>query len=262
MLKHLRTLALAAAVFGAAGMYVQAKENPPEIFLTPAKEPAKVELPKPDADGFIALFNGKDLTGWDGNPELWSVADGTIQGLTTKEKPTKGNTFLIWKGGDVSDFELHFKYKIVGGNSGVQYRSKVIDPKTWRVGGYQADFEAGKTYSGINYNEGNVAGKRGILADRGTKVHYKADGTKEVTKLEKSSADLQAAIKNEDWNEYVIIAKGPHMIHKINGNVTSEVIDEDKAALASGVLALQVHAGPPMNVQFKDIKLKPMTSGK
>src|SRR5260221_251042 len=96
--------------------------------------------------GFKPLFNGTDLTGWEGNPKLWSVKDGCITGQTTKENPAKGNTFLIWKGGDVDDFELRFSYKIVPGdeknfgNSGVQYRSKILDPANWVVGGYQADF--------------------------------------------------------------------------------------------------------------------------
>ena len=245
MLKKLSLIALGAAVgFSTIGLSLQAADD------AKAKTEAKAEA------GWVDLFNGKDLTGWEGNTELWSVQDGAITGKTTKEAPIKANTFLILKDQEVADFELTFKYKIVNGNSGIQYRSKVLDPKTWRVGGYQADFEAGKTYSGINYNEGKVAGNRGILAQRGTKVHYKADGTKEETKLEMTSEQLQAAIKNEDWNEYTVIAKGPHMIHKINGNVTSEVIDEDKAAVAKGILALQVHAGPPMTVQFKDIKIK------
>ena len=108
------------------------------------------------------LFNGKDLTGWKGL-DFWSVEDGCITGRTTKEKPTKGNTFLVWQGGEVGDFEFTFKYKIVGGNSGVQYRSKVVDEKNFVVSGYQADFEAGKTYSGILYEDKG----RGILAQRG-----------------------------------------------------------------------------------------------
>src|SRR5687768_7342103 len=87
-------------------------------------------------DGFKQLFNGKDLADWEGNPAFWSVKDGTITGQTTKENPTKGNTFLIYKGGNGDDFELRLSYKIVGGNSGIQYRSKVIDPKKWVVGGY------------------------------------------------------------------------------------------------------------------------------
>jgi hypothetical protein len=245
-LKTLTALVLAAGV----GLSTTA------LLVRGDEKPAAAPAAKPDADGFVPLFNGTDLTGWEGNSDFWSVKDGAITGQTTKEKPTKGNTFLVWKGGEVADFELRFKYKLVGGNSGVQYRSKLIDPKTWRVGGYQADFEAGKKYSGINYNEAGVAGKRGILAERGTKVHYKADGTKEVTKLEKTSEQLQDAIKNEDWNEYVVVAKGAELTHSINGHVTSVVIDEDPAALKSGILALQVHAGPPMTVQFKDIQYK------
>jgi len=208
--------------------------------------------------GFKSLFNGKDLKGWDGNPKLWSVQDGTITGRTTAEDPIKGNTFLIYTNGPVQDFELRFKYKIVGGNSGVQYRSKVLDAATWRVGGYQADFEAGKTYSGILYDEGGVAGGRGIMAERGQKVVWGADGKKQVTGTTgKSSAELQAAIKNEAWNDYVVTVKGNHFTHEINGNVTVDVTDEDASKrVNSGILALQVHAGPPMTVQFKDIQLK------
>lgn len=249
MLKKLSLIALGAAV-GVSSLGLSMKA------VADAAKPAAAA--PADAEGFQPLFNGKDLTGWEGNPELWSVQDGAITGKTTAEKPIPGNTFLILKDKEVGNFELRFQYKIVGGNSGVQYRSKVMDPKTFRVGGYQADFEAGTKYSGINYNEGNVAGKRGILAERGTKVHYKADGTKEESKLAMTSEQLQESIKKEDWNEYVIIAKGPHMIHKINGNVTSEVIDEDKAAIKTGIIALQVHKGPPMTVQFKDIKIKEM----
>jgi len=118
------------------------------------------------------LFNGKDLTGWKGL-DFWSVEDGVITGRTTKEKPTKGNTFLIWEG-EVADFELTFQYKIVGGNSGggIQYRSK--DFGDFVVGGYQGDFEGGKTYSGILYEERG----RGILCPRGQRVAITADGKK------------------------------------------------------------------------------------
>ena len=91
-----------------------------------------------DGAGYRSLFNGKDLLGWDGNPKFWSVRDGTITGQTTAENPTQGNTFLIWRLGTVEDFELHLSYRIVGGNSGIQYRSK--DLGNWVVGGYQADY--------------------------------------------------------------------------------------------------------------------------
>ena len=94
-----------------------------------------------DEAGFKPIFNGRTLDGWDGNPKFWSVEDGAITGRTTKENPTKGNTFLIWRQGPVDDFVLRLKYKIVGGNSGIQYRSREVD--SWVVAGYQGDFEAG-----------------------------------------------------------------------------------------------------------------------
>ena len=211
--------------------------------------------------GFKKLFIGKNLSGWSGNPDLWSAKDGTITGQTTAEHPAKGNTFLIWTNGNVSDFELHFSYKIVPnndkgfGNSGVQYRSKVLDTNNWVVGGYQADFEAGSTYSGILYEEK----MRGILAQRGQKTVIKdADGKAkvEVTGSVGNSDEIQAAIKKEDWNDYVVIAKGNHLQHFINGKQTVDVTDEGATAAKSGVLALQLHAGQPMTVQFKDIRIK------
>ncbi len=209
------------------------------------------------------LFNGKDLSNWEGNSELWSVKDGAIVGSTTKEKPAKGNTFLIWKGGDVSDFELTLKYKTEPGdekgfaNSGIQYRSKVVDPVNFVVGGYQADFEAGKTYSGILYEEKG----RGILAKRGEKVVIKEGEDPKKPKLEKTgevgnSEEIQSSIKQGDWNDYRIVAKGNHLQHFINGKATVDVTDETAIGAKSGVLALQLHAGPPMKVSFKDIVLK------
>ncbi len=203
-----------------------------------------------DEAGFKPIFNGRNLDGWDGNPKFWSVEDGTITGRTTTDNPTQGNTFLIWREAPVDDFVLRLKYKIVGGNSGIQYRSREVDP--WVVAGYQGDFEAGDTFSGILYEEK----ARGILALRGQKVTINADGSKDAKQVT-DSKQLQAGIKKEDWNEYEITAQGNHLIHKINGQVTAEVIDnqKDKAA-ESGILALQLHAGPPMTVQFKDIMLK------
>ena len=206
------------------------------------------------------LFNGKDLSGWEGNTKLWSVKDGAITGITTNEGETKigHNTFLVWKGGTVQDFELTFKYKIVGGNSGLQYRSK--EQKAGDAGpiisGYQADFEAGKTYSGILYEERG----RGILANRGdkTKVIAGPDGKPKVEVVGKvgDSNEIQAAIKNDDWNDYRVVAKGNHLQHFINGKQTVDVIDEHEGAAKEGVIALQIHQGPAMTVQFKDLVLK------
>jgi len=198
------------------------------------------------------IFNGKDLAGWEGDPSLWSAEDGAIVGRTTADAPIKNNTFLIWKDGKVGDFRLTFEYKIEGGNSGVQYRSKVIDPQKWIVGGYQADIDSSPTYSGINYDERG----RGILAERGTRARINPDGMKEVKSFG-DAAELQKSIKKDDWNKYVVEAIGPRMRHAINGKLMSVVIDRDaKNAVKEGVLALQVHAGPPMVVRFRNLALK------
>lgn len=200
--------------------------------------------------GFKPIFNGQNLDGWDGNPKFWSVADGTLVGQTTPENPTEANTYLIWRDGTVDDFILRLQYKIVGGNSGIQYRSRELGK--WVIGGYQADMEAGPNYTGILYEERG----RGIVTQRGQKVILQTDGTKSVEKVA-DSAELQKLVKPEDWNEYELIAQGDHLTHKINGAVFSETIDGDaKQRTLSGLLALQLHAGPPMKVQYKNIRLK------
>jgi len=206
--------------------------------------------------GFEKIFDGKTLKGWNGNPKLWSVKDGAITGQTTKENPTKGNTFIIWEG-KTGNFDLRLDYKIIGGNSGIQYRSfKADGPDEWRIGGYQADFEAGDTFSGICYGERF----RGILSLRGKKTTLTVgdDGKlkKEVEEFAKD-ADIAKAIKKEDWNSYRIVARNFNLTHYINDVKTTQVVDHDrKTRRADGLLALQLHAGPPMTVQFKNIRIK------
>jgi hypothetical protein len=198
------------------------------------------------------IFNGKDLKGWEGNPEIWSVEDGTIVGRTSADKPLENNTFLIWKDGKVGDFRLKFEYKIEGGNSGVQYRSKVIEPKGWIVGGYQADIDSSPTYTGINYDERG----RGILAERGKRVRIDESGKSQVESFG-DAAELQKSVKTDGWNKYVVEAIGPRMRHTINGKLMSVVVDRDaKNAVQEGVLALQVHKGPPMVVRFRNFSLE------
>jgi len=209
---------------------------------------------------FKEIFNGKDLTGWTGDPSFWSLKEGAITAQTTKENPASGNTFLIWTNGTVSDFELRCSFRLAANNSdgfansGIQYRSKVLDPVNWVVGGYQADMEAGATYTGILYEERM---SREVMAARGEKVVWDKDCKKQVTGSLGSSEDLQKAIKQGDWNDYVVSARGNHLQHFINGHQTVDVIDdcESKRAM-SGVLALQLHAGPPMIVQFRNLQLK------
>src|SRR5688572_10038198 len=149
-----------------------------------------------DDEGFVSIFNGKDLNNWDGDPKFWRVEEGAIVGETTAEKPTRGNTFIIWKDGEVDDFELKVSYRIKGqNNSGIQYRSK--RQNDWVVGGYQADIDAGDTYSGILYDE---KGTRGIMAERGERAVFDKEGKKLAEKFAEKEA-LQKEIKKEDWNE-------------------------------------------------------------
>lgn len=204
-----------------------------------------------EKDGFKSIFDGKTLKGWEGKKEFWSVEDGAITGRTTKDNPTKGNTFLIWQDGKLADFELRLQFRIENHNSGIQYRSKHLGD--FVVGGYQADIEGGEKYIGILYEEKG----RGILAQRSTKVVIDADGKKNVVGKTVDSKVILASIKKKDWNEYVVIAKGNHLIQKINGHTTIDVTDNQSSKRAmSGILALQLHAGPSMVVQFKDIQLK------
>ena len=210
-------------------------------------------VPRAEEPGFKSLFNGKDLTGWKGDRKRWSVEEGAITGRNSADDPLPHNMFLIWQGGQPADFELRLKYRIVGGNSGVQYRSKVLDADKFIVGGYQADIDSNPNYTGMNYDEKG----RGILAHRGAKIQIAPDGAKRLVGTFGDKDALQAKIRNEDWNDYVISAKGNHLRHYVNGVLMSEVIDHQKGkAATSGVLAFQVHRGPPMKVQFKDIRIK------
>jgi hypothetical protein len=202
--------------------------------------------------GVTVLYDGGDLSGWKGRADLWSAENGEIVGRTVKGKPIKGNTFLIWEGGQPDNFELTAQFKIEGGNSGIQYRSKVVDEEKSVVGGYQADIDFGNRYAGILYEEKG----RGILAERGQKVTIKSDGSKNVDQFGKAEA-LGTGIHPGQWNDFRVVADGNHLQHFINDTMTMEVIDQqsDKAA-TSGVIALQVHAGPPMTVRFKNIKIR------
>ena len=206
-----------------------------------------------DDDGFRSIFNGENLDGWDGNPELWRVEEGAITGQTTAEKPTDGNTFIIWDQGEVDDFELRLEVRIEGGNSGIQYRSHELPDQRWVVGGYQADFEAGDTWSGILYDEKG----RGVLAQRGQRTTIGDNHRPAVDEQFAESGELNAHIRKGEWNQYHIIARGNVLIHRINGHTMVEVTDDDEAGRSmQGILALQLHAGPPMKVQFRNIELK------
>ena len=205
-------------------------------------------------DGFKPLFNGKDLTGWDGNPELWSVEDGVITGKTTGPEQLKYNQFLIWRGGEVKNFELSAKVKVTGNNSGIQYRSEEL-PKNgkWSVGGYQCDIHPNAPYNAMIYEERG----RGITVLNGQGVVADPESKRWLT-------DVRDTVKVDpaEWHEYSIIAKGNHIVHKIDGNLTAEFYDfDEKKRSLEGLLAFQIHQGPAMHVQIKDIMLKTLPDG-
>jgi hypothetical protein len=204
-------------------------------------------------DEFVSLFDGKTLKGWRGYEKFWSVKDGVIVGKSSPQNKVSPNTFLIHEK-EVADFELHFEYRFaVAGNSGVQYRSRVLDEKKFSVGGYQGDFEAGKKYTGILYEERG----RGILANRGQQVVIDAKGKKKAQKKKLPNVDAIEKIKLGDWVKYIVIAKGNHLQHFVNGVKTIDVIDNQvEKRKMKGVLAFQMHQGNPMEIQFRNIKIK------
>jgi type 1 glutamine amidotransferase len=203
---------------------------------------------------FKPIFDGRTLDGWkSADMSYWSVQDGAITARSTKEHPVTTNQFLVWQLGQMDDFELTLTYRITGtpaANSGIQIRSRV-EPDGHAVG-YQADIDLAGRYAGALYDERG----RGMLAERGQKTVIGSDGKMTKTSLGDAEA-LMTNIKKGDWNDYHIIARGGHITLKVNGQVTAEVLDNDrKNRDLSGVLALQLHSGPPMTVQFKDIRLK------
>jgi hypothetical protein len=214
--------------------------------------------------GFKPIFDGKTLHGWEGDPKLWRVEDGAITGQTTADNPAKNNTFLIWRGGKVADFELKLEFRMPNtgfANSGVQYRSREEPKKVgrWVVGGYQADMDGDNQYTGILYDERG----RGILAMRGQKTAIGADHRPKLVEQFADSNQLAKTIKNRQWNQYHIIARGNHLVQKINGRLMIDVTDNDaEKRKLEGILALQIHVGEPMKVQFRNIRLKVLPAAK
>ena len=203
--------------------------------------------------GFVSLFNGKDLTGWTGNPRLWTVRDGAVTGQTTSENRIAENNFLIWTGGEPENFELRCKFRLQGGNSGIYFHSK---PRTAMqreiLTGPQADFSADNKWTGVlmEYT------MREILAERGQIVEIDKNGKKKITGKTGDPTTLLKGIDITQWNDYTVITRDGHTTLKINGVTMCEVKDNDPNRPKSGKLALQIHRGPDMLVQFKDIRIK------
>ena len=206
-------------------------------------------------DGFTPLFNGKDLSGWEGDPKLWKVEDGIVSGTCAGPDALANNTFLIWRGGKVKDFELRATVRVIGdNNSGIQYRSREVpEVAPWVITGYQIDIHPALVHTGMTYEERG----RGIFGLNGKNVLLDPDGALwQVSEHEPVKADVS------QWNEYTVIARGNHLIHQINGQTTSELTDHDEKKRATeGLLAIQLHRGNPNTVQIKDLRLKVLTDG-
>lgn len=208
----------------------------------------------PDRNGFVQIFDGKTLNNWEGDPTYWKVENGMLTGTVTPETILKRNTFIIWRGGLTSDFELKVEYRITeGGNSGINYRSVEIPDLPFALKGYQADIDGANLYTGQNYEERG----RTFLALRGQKVILETDKKPVIVSTPASSDSLKQFIKNNDWNQVHLIVKGNKMQHFINGVLMSEVTDNDTInRKMEGLLGVQVHVGPPMKVEYRNFLLK------
>ena len=206
------------------------------------------ETPKPPP-GFIAVFNGKNLDGWEGNPKYWHVADGCLTGVA--DGKLDYNRFILWRGGKPRNFEVQVKVKVTsGGNSGIQYRS-VERPELGEsvVAGYQCDVVPNRAdYNGMLYEE---RGRR-ILAHTGEKVIIDPKGQPWVV----GEFPLKV-FKFGEWHDFRVLAEGNHLQHWIDGQQTVDVIDlDEKHRRFEGVFGVQVHKGPPMKIQYRDFFLK------
>lgn len=224
------------------------RESQP-VRIVPGTEPAPGLEP-----GFVSLFNGRDLNGWEGDRRIWSVCDDAITGQTTAEVRIRENNFLLWKD-EVEDFELRLRFKLEGGNSGIYYRSRIRpadQTKGEALVGTQADFDATGRWTGVimEYT------LREVLAERGERVTIDEKGKKQVSGSLGDSQQLLQLVKTNEWNDYHVLARGGHVVLRINSHVMSELDDRDPKRLVRGWLGLQVHTGPPMRVQFKDIFLR------
>jgi hypothetical protein len=211
--------------------------------------------PAPDgSEGFEAIFNGKTLDNWDGDPKFWRVEEGGIVGESTPDKQVGPNTFIIWRGGKPANFELKLQYKINNTNSGIQYRSvEMPEAGKWVLKGYQADIDAQNRYSGQLYEERG----RGFLAMRGQFTRMWDGGKKTLIGSPGDGDALKAVIKENDWNDFHVIARDNMIVHVLNGHVMCAFIDDDpKGRAMEGLLGFQLHSGPPMRVEFRNILLR------
>ena len=217
-------------------------------FLTLGAQPVEPDF-EPDP-GFVSLFDGKSLSGWEADPRYWSVTDGSIHGETTADKKLAGNTFCVWNDGRLKNFVLKLRFRLTNGNSGVQFRSD--RDGQWTVKGYQADIATHPGIMGALYEERG----RGMLVRPGQFAVATVEGAVQAVGGVADPERFKKAVLWTGWNTYVIAARGNHITQTINGCQTAELIDAGPAMAREGVLALQLHAGPPMMVEFRDIQVR------
>ena len=222
--------------------------------------------------GFVEIFDGKTLNNWEGDPTYWRVENGNLVGEITPSTILKTNSFIIWKGGQPADFELKGEFNITEkGNSGINYRSERLTDIPFALRGYQADIDGANRYTGQNYEERG----RTTLAYRGqiTSINPQSgtwtaeDVRKKVqrnawTELSVTGSlghmdSLKTKIKSQDWNTFHLVVKGNRLQHYINGILMSDVTDKDAVnGKQKGLLGVQVHVGPPMKVQYRNLRIK------
>lgn len=223
--------------------------------------PKQSDRPEPvsgDEPGFERIFDGRTLAGWEGSPTYWRVEDGALVGEITPATVIKSNTFIVWRGGRPKDFELKLDYRITqDGNSGINYRSSVV-PDTvtpanaFAMRGYQFDLDGRKRYPGNNYEEQG----RLFLAVRGQMTHV-VGGRPPIVTSTFGDADALAQFVTDDWNAVHIVARGNVLTHILNGRLMTVVVDDDAPNRpADGLIGVQVHVGPPMKVEYRNIRLK------
>ncbi len=222
--------------------------------------PKQSDRPEPiegDEAGFQSIFDGKTLGGWEGDPTYWRVSDGLMTGEITPETVIKSNTFIIWQGGELQDFELKVDYRITAaGNSGINYRSVVVPDKVtpsnrFAMRGYQCDIDGKNRYAGNNYEEKG----RLFLAQRGDVTHV--TGTRKPVVLSRLGENSELArLITDGWNSVHLIIRGNILMHSINGQLMSMVVDDDPNRARKGQIGVQVHVGPPMKVEYRNWRLK------
>lgn len=215
------------------------------------------ELLEGDESGFQSIFDGRTLDGWQGDPTYWRVSDGLMTGEITPETVIRSNTFIIWQGASPEDFELKVDCRITAsGNSGINYRSVVVPDKVtpsnrFAMRGYQCDIDGKNQYTGNNYEEKG----RLFLAQRGEVTHV--TGTRKPVVLSRLGDNRELArLITDGWNSLHLIARGNVLMHSVNGQLMSEVIDDDPNRPRNGQIGVQVHVGPPMRVEYRNWRLK------